>query len=186
MAECHSAAVCWLCAAVFGPFVIDPASPGIIVLSGEIDDRSALEFRRVLAASPNATVIALNSPGGSVQSGLLIAEEVYERGMSTIIPEGYICASACSWIFFAGHQRHVEGRLGVHQISGPVESNVVTQLNLSDVVEALKKYGTSPQVLAVMFRTPPDSMYFFTADEIEKIGLNRTALGLSCRETFVR
>ena len=166
----------------FGPFIIDPASPGIIFLSGKVDDRSALEFRRVLAALPNATAIVLNSPGGSVQSGLLIAEEVHERGMSTIIPEGHICASACSWIFFAGHQRHVVGRLGVHQISGPVESNAATQLNLSDVVEALNKYGTPPQVLAVMLRTPPDNMYFFTPDEIESLGLNRTALGPPSRE----
>ena len=49
----------------FGPFIIDPDLPSVIVLNGQIDDRSALEFRRALEAAPDTQIIALNSPGGA-------------------------------------------------------------------------------------------------------------------------
>ena len=158
----------------FGPFIVDPDLPSVIVLNGELDDRSALEFRRALAAAPDTQIVALNSPGGSVQMGLLIAEEIHERHLSTIIPDGFVCASACSWVFFAGSGRLVEGKLGVHQISGAVEDNANTQLNLSDVVEALNRYGTSPKVLAIMLRTPADEMYFFSPEEVAELDINRS------------
>jgi hypothetical protein len=157
----------------FGSFFLYPELPTIIVLNGPIDDRSGLEFRRVLTAAPAAKVVMLNSPGGSVQMGLLIAEEIHERRLSTFIPEEFECSSACSWVFFAGASRVALGRLGVHQISGVDEDNSLTQLNLSDIAESLHKYGTPPEVLATMLRTPPDSMYYFSKEEITRLGLNR-------------
>lgn len=158
----------------FGPFTVDPSIPEAILLNGGIDIRSALEFRRALAANPHATIVGLDSPGGNVQIGLLIAEEIFDRGLATYIPQAATCASACSWIFFAGRTRVVEGRLGVHQISSDVQDNYSTQVNVSDILEALNKYGTSPSVLSAMLRTPPDQMYFFSADEIERFGINRS------------
>ena len=131
----------------FGSFAIYPVHPNFIVLNGAITDRSGLEFRRALAAAPSAEGVILNSPGGSVQMGLLIAEEIHERRLNTYIPQGFTCKSACSWIFFSGRTRIVQGQLGVHQISGAVEDNSLTQLNLSDVAEALHKYGTPAEVL---------------------------------------
>jgi hypothetical protein len=47
----------------FGPFFLSPEAPTAIVLNGAIDDRSGLEFRRVLAA---AEIVILKSLGGLV------------------------------------------------------------------------------------------------------------------------
>lgn len=160
----------------FGPFVVDPAYPGIILLNGEIDIRSPLEFRRALQAVPNAKLVLLDSPGGSVPSGLLIAEEVYDRKLDTLVPTNSTCASACSFVFLAGRSRKVNGRLGVHQMQGDVQDNAYTQLNLADVVEAITKYGTAPGVLALMLKTPSDQIHYFSEDEIQQFGLNRTAV----------
>lgn len=159
----------------FGSFTIDPAYPNLIMLNGPITDRSGLEFRRALAATPSVEGVILNSPGGSVQMGLMIAEEIFERQLDTYIPEGFTCESACSWVFFAGRTRIVKGKLGVHQIAGDVEDNALTQLNLSDVAEALHKYGTPAEVLSAMLRTPPESMYYFSPTEVDQLGLSRQA-----------
>jgi hypothetical protein len=47
----------------FGSFFLYPEFPTVIVLNGPIDDRSGLEFRRVLAA---AEIVILKSLGGLV------------------------------------------------------------------------------------------------------------------------
>jgi hypothetical protein len=164
---------------MFGPFVVDPTIPTVILLNGEIDLRSALEFRKALKAAPTASLLALNSRGGNVQIGLLIAEEVFERGLNTYVPPQSVCASACSFIFLAGRSRTAVGQLGVHQISSDVQDNAYTQLNLADVIEALTKYGTAPEILALMLKTPSDQMHFFSYDEILRFGLNRTIAPLN-------
>lgn len=152
------------------PFSVSPLWPLAIRLDGPIDARSALSFRRILAANPNLKILVLNSPGGDVQNGLLIADDVYTKGMSTVIPSDSACASACAYVFFAGRNRVVQGRLGVHQISGNVDLGNA-QLNISDILDTLNKYGVDPRIFPIMFRTSSDDIHFFTADEIKQFGI---------------
>lgn len=142
-----------------------------ILLNGQIDFRSPLAFRRIMEAHPSADIVALNSVGGSVQAALLIAEEIYARGMSTVIPREASCDSACSFIFFAGRGRLVVGSLGVHQVSGSTDISDA-QLNLSDVLELLSKYGVAQPVITKMLRTPPNEIYTFSKSEIAEYGID--------------
>ena len=161
----------------YGPFIHVSSTPDVLMLSGEIDERSALNFRRALAAHPDIKIVSLNSEGGYVQLALLIADDVYQAGISTVIPSESICYSACAFIFFAGKNRQANGRLGVHQIAdadGQADSNDI-QVNLSDVVEALNKYGVDPEVLEYMLRTSAGEMYIFSQQEIARLGLNRAS-----------
>ena len=114
-----------------------------------------------------------NNGGGLVHIGLVVAEEIYERGLNTYIPKDSYCASACSFVFFAGRQRLAVGRLGVHQISAPELTGEQAQFGVSDIVATLPKYGVSADVLGIMFSTPSSDMYFFTPQEIAKYGINR-------------
>lgn len=154
----------------FAPFFTIPDAPKILILNGEIDLRTPLAFRRALEANPLVTVVALNSPGGSVQPALLIAEEVHDRKLITFVPESGSCASACSFIFFAGSGRYAAGKLGVHQIYGTNDVEA-TQLNLSDIIETLAKYDVAPAVITKMLRTPSNSMYFFSKEELGSLGI---------------
>lgn len=159
----------------FGPFRYDDANPGIILLDGSIGSGSALDFRRVLAAAPQANLLALNSPGGMVSMALLIADDVDQRRMSTFIPADAECYSACSFIFFAGATRRVNGRLGVHQISQDSPDLVSAQLAISDIIDILTRFGTPADVLTIMFRTRPDDMHVFSPAEIAALGIQRDA-----------
>lgn len=156
----------------YAPFAYLDDVPNVIILNGEIDFRTPLAFRRAISAHPDTHTIVLNSGGGSVQAALLVAEEVYERGMGTVILSDFQCLSACSFVFFAGRERLAEGKLGVHQISGSDDIEAA-QLNLSDILETLSKYGVPQGVITKMLRTPATDMYVFGPEEVLQLGINK-------------
>lgn len=117
-------------------------------------------------------MLVLNSQGGQVDAGLLLAHEVSERGLDTVILGSSQCYSACAFVFLAGKDRLAAGELGVHQIwnkSNDLESG---QEKLSDVIEALDEFGVDRGVLSVMLRTLPTDMHVFSAAELERYGIN--------------
>ncbi|WJR68964.1 PAN domain-containing protein [Neorhizobium sp. CSC1952] len=158
----------------FGPFIVDDAKPDVITMNGDIDVGSALNFRRALHAAPGAKLVILNSPGGTVQMGLLMADDIHERKLATYIPKDSACLSACAYMFLAGVERRVDGKLGVHQISSDTSDLVGAQLTISDIIDLLNRFDTPVDVLSVMFKTPPNDMHVFTPEEIERYKLNRT------------
>jgi hypothetical protein len=157
----------------FGPFSIDNGQPNVIRLDGNIGGGDALNFRRALTAAPDAELVVLNSGGGLVSMRLLIADDIHSQSLSTLIPIGSGCYSACSLIFLAGADRQADGELGVHQISNGVGDLVSAQLSISDILDVLNRFDTPIEVLTIMFRTPPEDMYVFKAAEIERYGINR-------------
>ncbi len=159
----------------YGPFFFLPSQPNLLVYVGAVGANDMLNLKKALREHPTiSTLILQNNGGGLVHIGLVVAEEVYERGLNTYIPKDSYCASACSFVFFAGRQRLAEGRLGVHQISAPEMTGEQAQFGVSDIVATLPKYGVSADVLGIMFSTPPKEMYFFSPQEIIKYGINRT------------
>ena len=141
---------------------------------GAVGANDMLNLKKALREHPTiSTIVLQNNGGGLVHIGLVVAEEIYERGLNTYIPKDSYCASACSFVFFAGRQRLAVGRLGVHQISAPELTGEQAQFGVSDIVATLPKYGVSADVLGIMFSTPSKDMYFFTPQEIAKYGINR-------------
>ncbi|WP_436119303.1 PAN domain-containing protein [Phyllobacterium sp. LjRoot231] len=157
----------------FGPFSISDSRPDVIALNGEIGVGAALDFRRVLQAAPNAKLFVLNSPGGTVEMALLIADDVHQRNLATFIPKGSGCYSACAYIFLAGNERQVDGELGVHQISNDSGNLVSAQYSISDILDVLNRFNTPTEVLTVMFRTPPKEMHVFSQEEVARFHINR-------------
>ncbi|WP_245281617.1 PAN domain-containing protein [Ensifer sp. ZNC0028] len=166
----------------FGPFSFEESDPSVITLSGEIDLYSALNFRRALHASQKARLLVLDSVGGAVQMALLIADDVHERRLSTFIPKGKGCYSACAFIFMAGVERQVDGELGVHQISSESNDLVSAQLSISDIIDMLARFDTPPEVMTTMFKTPPSQMHVFSSEEIGRYKLNRKGTATTSTE----
>jgi hypothetical protein len=160
---------------VRGAFDLPPGDPDVIALSAEITNTTPADLDRALEDRPDARIMVLNSPGGSVDSALVVAQEVRRRGMLTYVPEGMGCYSACAFIFFAGENRIADGELGVHQISQDVADIVMTQMTLGDILDALEEFGVQHQVVSYMLRTPPDNMYVFSRLELGDLGINRGA-----------
>ena len=156
----------------FGSFVVFDA-PEYILLDGDIDGGSAADFRRALAARPNAKVVALRSYGGYVDEALKLASAIRSKGLSTAIPGNFHCYSACAYLFFAGKEHIVTGKLGVHRVgeadgSASAGANEYYNLVKGDIQRFVPK-----NVMRVLESTPTASMHVFSRKEIAALGINR-------------
>lgn len=115
--------------------------------------------------------VSLDSPGGYVLPALAIARAVNAAGLNTSVPSGQECQSACSLIFMAGKERVADGILGVHQISG-VNDPSVTQTVIGEIYEELVRFNTPSYLVSRMLRTPPQDMYVFSPEELERNSIN--------------
>jgi len=158
-----------------GAFLLPDREPDVVALDGDLDENAPLDFIRALKKRPGAKRIVLNSDGGYVTPGLLVAHEVHIRRLETNVPKGAGCYSACAFIFFAGTPRTDDGDLGVHQIYGDKITAETTQLTLSDVLDALQEFGVRQEVISIMLRTPPSGIHTFTPKEVVELGINTEA-----------
>lgn len=154
-----------------GAFLLPADQPDTIVLTDSIGGDTALEFLRALKKRPEARFVSLNSEGGLVTPALMIAHSVFDRGLSTVVPAGSVCLSACAYIFFAGRSRAAFGELGVHQISGGDASDA--QSMFSNVLDALTEFGVPEEVVSIMLRTPPDQIHIFDPGEVATLSINQ-------------
>ena len=155
----------------YDPFIYDTDTPEVLVLDGAITHRAAVLFKLALNDFPKVTTLSLSSEGGSVYAALPAAYDVRVAGLTTNIPADATCASACSYLFFAGAERRAEGRLGVHQIATSTDSLSAGQVTLGDIFKAFEDFGVPTSVISRMMRTPADSMYLFDPEEMERLGL---------------
>jgi hypothetical protein len=162
----------------FGSFLVVDGINDTIFLNGPITANTPLDFRRAMQLRPDATVLMLASDGGQVQSALLVAQDLHERGLDTYVASGKSCNSACSFIFLAGRMRTIDGTLGVHQMDADVEDNAGIQSSMAYVMEVLGVFEPPPQVISRMLRTPPEDLYVFEADEWRQIDRSRIEAAL--------
>ena len=149
-----------------GAFVVFNDVQDAILLDGEITVTTPLELRRALTLRPDAKTLVLSSPGGLVARALIVADDIHRLGMSTVIPKGFGCYSACSFIFLAGQSRLASGELGVHQMASEVPDPSGVQYSTADILDALAAFDVPPEVITRMLRTPNESMYVFTQEEV--------------------
>lgn len=160
----------------YGSFIKFEGIPNAVFFSDEIKDGDSFDLTRVLRDRQIDTIV-LNSPGGLVKEGLQLASIINERGLTAYVPKGATCASACSFMFFAGKYRISNGALGVHQIALSEEESKksaevgVTQKNsqyvISQIIGFLTDFDTPPFVYEKMFQQ--EEMYYFLRTEIDQI-----------------
>lgn len=78
----------------------------VMYIDGEIQPYLADEF--IFGETSdigNVTTIVLNSYGGEIEGGYALAEIIKKKGITTIVPAGGVCMSACTIVFQAGTVR---------------------------------------------------------------------------------
>jgi osmotically-inducible protein OsmY len=111
--------------------------------------------------------------------------------MTTYVPTGALCSSACSFIYFAGKSRLVKGALGVHQFSNAdntkrdnvneVQQN--TQYTTSEIIGFLNAFDTPAFVYEEMFAS--SKMYYFTKEEQIKLSSHESLAILTSVDIFI-
>ena len=158
----------------YGSFMFFEEVPNALFFEDKITKNDSFEFRKAIRNHDIDTIV-LSSPGGALFEGLTIAGMIFDKGLTTYVPDTGLCASACAFMFFAGNNREATGRLGVHQFysSSDDESAKIanveygSQFTVSEIIGYLNEFKTPPFVFEKMFAQK--QMYFFSDAEMEKL-----------------
>ncbi len=169
------------------PLVIALEPGGVLTLTGTIDIGSADRFAaEITARGEYVKTIALDSPGGSVEDALTIAALIHERGFTTSVAAGALCASSCPLVFAAGKARLAtpQSAIGVHQIyaaqlSGDPQAALRiagaamadAQTTTARITRFLAITGVDPSIWVLALETPPDRLYYLTPEELTEYRL---------------
>lgn len=175
----------------------------VVLISGQLQAGDAEKLAEFVQANdvmdclepgycPFNSVIALDSPGGSLVEALKIAEYVQKHNFVTLLPANARCESACAMIYLSGyttyegffHPRraaHDTAKLGLHtpylalppREYSKEEVDKVQQIintSLNNVVELFASARVDLNVLKEMYLTPHDQMYYASVPELESLG----------------
>lgn len=92
----------------------DRALETYLTITGDIEVGDWSAFSRILRTNPEISGVALSSMGGSLDDGMAIAKQIYDRGLDTLLVD--VCHSVCSIMFLAGAEKYApeDFRLSVH------------------------------------------------------------------------
>lgn len=127
----------------------------IISISGAIEDGDGRNFMDLSSAFENV-VVSLNSPGGLVDEGLLIAEQIYSSRFHTYVADTSDCFSMCGIIWLAGERRYfdedsfvgfhgayTESEQGIYSVSGPGNAKLGAFLGKIEISNTALSYITN-------------------------------------------
>lgn len=159
-------------------------SGGVLEAVGAIDpgaqDRlnSELELR-----GEYVKIVSLNSPGGSVSDAMAMGKLLRENKITTEVVDGALCASSCPLILAGGEQRLVgeTAAVGVHQFyamsggsgapPGAARAMSEAQATTARISRYLAELDVDPALWLHAMDTPPQSLYYLSADELTKYRL---------------
>ena len=143
----------------------------------------------IAARGEYVRAVVLDTPGGSVRDALDIGDLIHERGLTTQVSAGALCASSCPLIFAAGTTRQAspQAAIGVHQIyaaalaGAPQDNARMAGLAMSDaqtitarIMASLTRSGVDPALWLHALETPPDQLYYFSPEEMDRLKLVTT------------
>ncbi len=171
------------------------AGCGWVAAEGEITPETPSAFQEFIAEHGEPYLVHLHSPGGNLIAGIELGRLIREHGANTSIAktvpmtekglshweksEPGICASACAFAFMGGVDRYARpNELGVHQFySSSDESNdqeMVQKLAGLSLFHVMQM-GIDPRVMLPTSGTAPESVFWFSAEELKAFGLDTSS-----------
>jgi TPR repeat protein len=139
----------------------------------EVGDAGNWKFFLETIKTPHAIVI-LNSPGGSVPAGLVIAYDILNREYDTYFKEGK-CASMCALIWLAGKTRYMSSgvALGFHQAGRKdIRGNTIKARDGNEgLFGYYAKLKLPEQTMRYFFSAGPNEVVWVTVDKAVELGL---------------
>ena len=117
-----------------------------LVLQGGIGAGDTERFRAALEQAGPIDEIMLDSPGGVLEEGLAIGRIVRARKLTTHVPNGFACISACNFVFMGGVVRYVDpgGVFMVHMFTASGSEDFI-----ADIATETREKGLPSTVRAI-------------------------------------
>ncbi|UXH80144.1 hypothetical protein [Roseateles amylovorans] len=148
---------------------------GVLLLSGGINDGTAMALRSALLRHPNAHTLVLESGGGWVREGTRLAEVIRSHRLNTYV-EG-VCASSCTIALLAGQERTAGAmaKVGFHAArglgaspSGGGRAGAANPADDSAFGQIYRQAGLPEDFIRRALSTPFESMWFPEFDQLLK------------------
>lgn len=150
----------------------------VILVEGDIEEGDYLRFMSIARDVRHGGVL-LSSPGGSLKEGLDIGRVIRERGYSTGVLSGTMCASSCGLIWLAGAERYMapSALIGFHAAYTATESGA-RETGLGNALVGAYLTELELPIEAVMFSTVagPDEINWLTIADARKVGIEVSML----------
>jgi hypothetical protein len=139
---------------------------GELEFYGEIVAGVANEFAALLKANPHATIIHLNSEGGSVREARRMSAMVNAARLRAITDK--YCYSACVLVFLGADERYMtpDAEIGFHHESAPGAST--DEIRASEKIDEdfMARRGLPEHFLERAFSTPASQIWTPTLSEL--------------------
>lgn len=152
----------------------------IVVGTGKIESGDAERLRKALKGASRDgfghKTLSLDSPGGLVSEAFAMVAVMDQEQVSTIVPGGATCASACAQILFlSGLHRVVTegGRLGLHSCHDPKNLSRSMACNEAIAQNALARGTPYGSILAFMHFTAPAQVRWLDSREADCWGFTQ-------------
>jgi hypothetical protein len=131
----------------------------------EVGDDKTFRAKVGVLADPEKVVVTLTSDGGHFLTAFLVGDHIRLTGMTTFVPAGKTCASACAFVWLAGRPRTSGGgaRIGFH---GVYDARTGQQLGMPNALLGtyLGYLGFSYDAVIWMVSAQPGAMHWLTAE----------------------
>ena len=163
------------------PITFDLQPDGILAATGTIDPGAAERFAGELEnRGEYIKTVVLNSPGGSVQDALVMAQAIRDHKIGTRVQSGALCASSCPLVLAGGVSREAGARavIGVHQVFTARNEVIASDKAVSNAQHTTARIGRLLNSMGIenglwlhAMETPPDRLYYLKPDELRSLKL---------------
>jgi ATP-dependent protease ClpP protease subunit len=165
--------------------VADPYHPTIIVIREHFDrDSSGSDIRlfELHAAEHKNAIVFLDSPGGSMQTGLRIGRIIRAHGFMTVVADYTQCASTCALAWLGGKQRFMGqgAQIGFHA-ARTSERDYTISLKGDTIIKAyLREIGFNDLgSVSFMTSTPPNSIRWMSQTDADAHGITVATMSVN-------
>jgi hypothetical protein len=146
----------------------------IITIEGEIKPGDDRRFAAVADGKGDA-VVMLNSPGGNVLAGIEMGRDIRRNGYTTLVADGFQCASACGLTWLGGRMRLMAPgeTVGFHAAFLADDPKHGADSVGNAVVGAyLNELGLAIPAIAYITEAQPDDIQWLTFDDAKRVGID--------------
>ena len=143
-----------------------------VELTGGIGPGFARDLERTLASQPRIELVHVNlERGGLISEAELAQRALQRRKLSTYVSNA--CVSACTLVFLGGSARLLKrgAKLGFHAVRMPGATHKAPESVLAEARAHMVGAGIAPEFAARAMETPPDTLWFPDAAELEAAGV---------------
>jgi hypothetical protein len=143
-----------------------------ITIQGQILEGDSKTFQKILKENPRVKAVVLDSQGGLVYEGMVIAGIVNLERLDTFVLNNHVCFSICAAIFFSGNKKFIQkdATLGVHPAHDVKTMEKSAEVN-AFIAWYFGRLGYDIGLVELWVSADPKSLNFITAEINQKFNL---------------